>query len=98
MMKAIETLSLSDPEQLKVEEARLKDDRITLHDGGGEVDHPQAQLISGLYNLGTGNARSFNDLVKSDPYKARNHRSIKSIENETQFDSRFSNELGLCLG
>ncbi len=65
MMKTIERNSLSDPEQLKVDESQLKDERITLQDGGGEIDHPQTRLTSGLYNLGTGNARSFYDLVAS---------------------------------
>jgi ADP-L-glycero-D-manno-heptose 6-epimerase len=65
MMKVVEGRSHTDPEQLAIEEAQLKDERIILNDGGGEVDHEGEQLAAGIYNLGTGRARTFNDLVRS---------------------------------
>lgn len=53
------------PQQLAADELRLKDERVLLNDGGGEITHNQVNLAPGIYNVGTGKARSFLDLVKS---------------------------------
>jgi len=50
--------------QVKIEEAKFHDERLILKDGGGETVMDYA-LTPGIYNLGTGKARSFNDLVKA---------------------------------
>ncbi|TDH18301.1 ADP-glyceromanno-heptose 6-epimerase [Segetibacter sp. 3557_3] len=65
MIKTTEDLAIPDPRQLELEESRLKDDRVLLNDGGGEVAHSDTRLTSGIYNLGTGQARSFVDLVNA---------------------------------
>lgn len=64
MMEASAIQLLPGKEQVKVEEAKFHDERLILKDGGGEtvMDYP---LTSGIYNVGTGKARSFNDLVKA---------------------------------
>ncbi len=64
MMEASAIHLLPGKEQVKVEEAKFQDDRLILKDGGGEsvMEYP---LTSGIYNVGTGKARSFNDLVKA---------------------------------
>lgn len=64
MMEASAINLLPGKEQVKVEEAKFHDDRLVLKDGGGETVM-QYPLISGIYNVGTGKARSFNDLVKA---------------------------------
>ncbi len=64
MMEACAIQLLPGKEQVKVEEAKFHDERLILKDGGGEtvMDYP---LTSGIYNVGAGKARSFNDLVKA---------------------------------
>lgn len=64
MMEAYTMQTLAGKDQVKVEEEKFTDERLILKDGGGEtvMNYP---LTSGIYNLGTGKARSFNDLVKA---------------------------------
>ncbi len=64
MMETAAIHLLPAKEQVKVEEAKFHDDRLILRDGGGEtvMNYP---LTSGIYNVGTGKARSFDDLVKA---------------------------------
>ncbi len=64
MMEASAIHLLPAKEQVKVEEGKFHDERLILKDGGGEtvMDYP---LTPGIYNVGTGKARSFNDLVKA---------------------------------
>jgi ADP-L-glycero-D-manno-heptose 6-epimerase len=62
MMKNITPPELSEKVEVDLENAQLKEEKLVLNDGGGEiVSH--SKLMSGLYNLGTGNARTFNELV-----------------------------------
>jgi ADP-L-glycero-D-manno-heptose 6-epimerase len=62
MMKNITPPELSEKVEVDLENAKLKEEKLVLNDGGGEiVSH--SKLMSGLYNLGTGNARTFNELV-----------------------------------
>ena len=64
MMEASAIHLLPGKEQVKIEDAKFNDERLILEDGGGEtvMDYP---LTSGIYNLGTGKSRTFNDLVKA---------------------------------
>jgi ADP-L-glycero-D-manno-heptose 6-epimerase len=64
MMEASAIHLLPAKEQVKIEEVKFHDERLILKDGGGETVMDYA-LTPGIYNLGTGKARSFNDLVKA---------------------------------
>jgi ADP-L-glycero-D-manno-heptose 6-epimerase len=64
MMEAATVAMVPAKDQVKVEAAKFHDERLILKDGGGEtvMHYP---LNSAIYNLGTGKARSFIDLVKA---------------------------------
>jgi ADP-L-glycero-D-manno-heptose 6-epimerase len=64
MMEAATIAMVPAKDQVKVEAAKFHDERLILKDGGGEtvMHYP---LNSAIYNLGTGKARSFIDLVKA---------------------------------
>ncbi len=64
MMHTYLITSLPEDEQSKVENAEINNDKLVLRDGGGDsVLH--YDLKSGIYNVGTGKARSFNSLVNA---------------------------------
>jgi ADP-L-glycero-D-manno-heptose 6-epimerase len=62
MMEAYTIHKVAGKEQVKIEATKFHDERLILKDGGGEttMDYP---ITSGIYNLGTGKARAFKDLV-----------------------------------
>jgi ADP-L-glycero-D-manno-heptose 6-epimerase len=62
MMEAYTIHTVPGKEQVKIEATKFHDERLILKDGGGEttMDYP---ITSGIYNLGTGKARAFKDLV-----------------------------------
>jgi ADP-L-glycero-D-manno-heptose 6-epimerase len=62
MMEAYTIHTVPGKEQIKIEATKFHDERLILKDGGGEttMDYP---ITSGIYNLGTGKARAFKDLV-----------------------------------
>jgi ADP-L-glycero-D-manno-heptose 6-epimerase len=62
MMEAYTIHTVAGKEQVKIEATKFHDERLILKDGGGEttMDYP---ITSGIYNLGTGKARAFKDLV-----------------------------------
>jgi ADP-L-glycero-D-manno-heptose 6-epimerase len=64
MMHTYKIASLSDTEQSKAENAEIHNDKLVLSDGGGETVL-NYDLKPGIYNLGTGKARSFNSLVNA---------------------------------
>lgn len=64
MMEGYNIHTLAGKDQVEVEEEKFTDKRLILKDGGGETVMDYT-ITSGIYNLGTGKARSFNDLVKA---------------------------------
>ena len=62
MVKNIPPPQLPEKVEVALENVQLKEENLVLNDGGGEVVS-HSKLVSGLYNVGTGNARTFNELV-----------------------------------
>ncbi|HEX8333550.1 MAG TPA: ADP-glyceromanno-heptose 6-epimerase [Segetibacter sp.] len=79
MMKNIPPPQLSEKVEVDLENVQLKEEKLILNDGGGEVVS-HSKLISGLYNLGTGNARTFNELVSATFHALDLQPNIQYIE------------------
>ena len=62
MMENVPSPSLSPKIEAALENVQVTEEKLVLNDGGDEIVS-RSKLDSGLYNLGTGNARTFNELV-----------------------------------
>jgi ADP-L-glycero-D-manno-heptose 6-epimerase len=79
MMKNIPPPQVPEKLEVDLENAQLKEEKLVLNDGGGEVVS-HSKLFSGLYNLGTGNARTFNELVSATFHGLDLQPNIQYIE------------------
>jgi ADP-L-glycero-D-manno-heptose 6-epimerase len=62
MMENTPSPTLSSKMEAALENVYVTEEKLVLNDGGDEIVS-RSKLDSGLYNLGTGNARTFNELV-----------------------------------